>query len=132
MRPQSLFDKIQEAKRFVGGRLSRKPELAVVFGSGLAQAFLKDVKILARWNFGEIPFFQRATVKGHGGFLYEAELKGRSLLISDGRLHYYEGHTMWEVVFPVRLYAALGVSELLLTNAAGALNPRFKVGDLMA
>src|SRR4029453_6806130 len=131
MRHSSLFDRISEAKTFLEGRLSRRPETALVFGSGLAKAFLKEVKIISQTSFEEIPFFQRATVKGHGGSLYEADLQGHGLLISDGRLHYYEGYTMSEVVFPIRVYSALGIKEAIFTNASGGLNPRFKAGGLM-
>jgi purine-nucleoside phosphorylase len=131
MGPSSLFDKIQEAKQFLQARISIRPKLAIVFGSGLAGEFLTRAGFSAEIPFEEIPHFGKPTVAGHGGRLYAGLLKDVPLLVSDGRFHYYEGYSMAQVVFPIRVYASLGVEEILLTNASGGLNPRLKVGDLM-
>lgn len=128
----SLHDRLQEARDFILSRVPAPPNAALVFGSNLAGEFLKRLEILKSFPFEEIPHFHSATVEGHGGVLHYGRLHGLSLIVADGRLHYYEGYPMSEVVFPVRAYACLGVKALVLSNASGALNPLFKVGDIMA
>jgi purine-nucleoside phosphorylase len=126
-----LFKQIQEATFFIKNRFGSIPKIAVVFGSALAAEFIKKIKEPRVLRYEEIPHFKKTTVAGHGGCLYAGLVQGVPILVADGRFHYYEGHTMQEVVFPVRVFAHLGIEEIILTNAAGALNPRFKSGDLM-
>jgi purine-nucleoside phosphorylase len=109
------------------------PELAIVLGSGLG-ALADSVEAAAGESiaFTDLPGFPVPTVVGHSGKLVFCEFEGRKVLLQAGRFHFYEGHPMSLVVAPMRLYGRLGVKAVLLTNAAGALNPAFGVGDLMA
>ncbi|MFO1518967.1 MAG: purine-nucleoside phosphorylase [bacterium] len=127
----SLYDRLQEAKDFLKNRLLYQPQIAVVFGSGLADAFLAKMEQRQTIRFEEIPHFKKSTVPGHGGALHCGVVRDYPVLVSEGRIHYYEGYTMREVVFPVRTYASLGLESILLTNAAGGLNPLYKAGDFM-
>jgi purine-nucleoside phosphorylase len=109
------------------------PDLAIVLGSGLgALADSAEAKAGAAIPFTELPGFPIPTVAGHGGKLVFCEFEGRKVLLQAGRFHFYEGHPLPVVVAPMRLYGRLGVRSVLLTNAAGALNPGFRVGELMA
>jgi purine-nucleoside phosphorylase len=109
------------------------PELAIVLGSGLgALADSAEAGAGVTIPFTDLPGFPAPTVPGHGGKLVFCEFEGRKVVFQAGRFHFYEGHPMPLVVAPMRLYGRLGVRAVLLTNAAGALNPAFGVGDLMA
>jgi purine-nucleoside phosphorylase len=108
------------------------PDLAIVLGSGLgALAEAPEAKAGTAIEFTELPGFPAQTVAGHGGRLIFCELEGRKVLLQAGRFHYYEGHPMSLVTAPMRLYGHLGVKAVLHTNAAGAINPAFGVGQLM-
>ena len=109
------------------------PELVMVLGSGLgALADSPEAKAGLSIPFTDLPGFPAPTVAGHGGKLVFCEFEGRKVALQAGRFHFYEGHPMPLVVAPMRLYGRLGAKAVLLTNAAGALNPAFGVGDLMA
>ena len=109
------------------------PELAIVLGSGLgALADSPEARTGLAMPFTDLPGFPAPTVAGHGGQMVFCEFEGHKVLLQAGRFHFYEGHPMSLVVGPMRLYGRLGVKSVLLTNAAGALNPLFGVGELMA
>jgi len=109
------------------------PDLAIVLGSGLgALADSAEARAGRSIPFTDLPGFPAPTVVGHGGSVVFCEVEGRKVVLQAGRFHFYEGHPMPLVVAPMRLYGRLGVRAVLLTNAAGALNPAFGVGDLMA
>ena len=109
------------------------PELVMVLGSGLgALAESPEARAGLSIPFTDLPGFPAPTVAGHGGKLVFCEFEGRKVALQAGRFHFYEGHPMPLVVAPMRLYGRLGAKAVLLTNAAGALNPAFGVGDLMA
>jgi purine-nucleoside phosphorylase len=109
------------------------PELAVVLGSGLgALADSAEARSGLSIPFTDLPGFPAPTVAGHGGRVVFCEFEGRKVVLQAGRFHFYEGHPMPLVVAPMRLYGHFGVRAVLLTNAAGAVNPAFGVGDLMA
>ncbi len=127
----TLKKKIEESSRFIRNQFQVNPSLAIIFGSALADEFLSKVKIEKTLPFEQIPHFRKSTVPGHRGSLHLAYLKKLPILISEGRTHYYEGYPIEEVGFPVRVYSELGTKELILTNAAGGLNPRFRLGDLV-
>ena len=116
---------IARAASFLGRRLSARPEIAVILGSGLGDLDLGPVT--DRLPYAKIPGFPRPGVGGHAGVL----TAGGRVVVLRGRSHYYEGRSMEEVVRPVRILARLGVKTLILTNAAGAVNPKFRPGDLM-
>ena len=111
----------------LGGKL---PKLALVLGSGFRDV-LTSFHIESEVAFTDIPGFPTPRVKGHTGRAFLAHIEGLEVLILSGRAHYYEGHSMEAVMFPVRVLAAGGVNELLLTNAAGGINPEYKTGDFM-
>ncbi len=114
-------------------RLPFVPELAIVLGSGLGSlAESPEAKAGTTVAFTDLPGFPAPTVAGHGGKLLFCEFEGRKVVLQAGRFHFYEGHSMALVTAPMRIYGRLGVKAVLLTNAAGALNPAFGVGELMA
>lgn len=106
------------------------PRLAVVLGSGLGTLADRIVNPLVI-PYSEIPHFMAATALGHKGNLIVGTLGGRTVLAMQGRYHYYEGYTMEQVTYPVRVFATLGIQVLLVSNAAGAMNPDYQVGDMM-
>ena len=122
-----------EALRVLEAKAPFLPELAIVLGSGLgALADSPEAKAGLAIPFTDLPGFPAPTVVGHGGKLVFCEFEGHRVVLQAGRFHFYEGHPMSLVVAPMRLYGRLGVKGVLLTNAAGALNPGFGVGELMA
>ena len=106
------------------------PDIALVLGSGLG-ALADDVEGAVVIPTSKVPHYPASTVQGHAGRLVLGTLGGRPVLVIQGRVHYYEGHTPREVAFPIRLAHALGAKRLLLTNAAGGINPAFGPGTLM-
>src|SRR5215204_2786127 len=106
------------------------PDLAIVLGSGFA-GLASAVKVVAQMCYSKIPGFPRAATAGHPGILLIGTLNGVPVLFLNGRSHFYEGYGVNEVTFPVRVLAALGLRDMLLTNAAGAINRRFQPGDFM-
>jgi purine-nucleoside phosphorylase len=112
-------------------KLSRlRPTLALVLGSGFHHV-LSELEVAARISYSRIPGFPVMGVSGHAGELFFGHLGGTPVIVLSGRAHYYEGHSMERVTFAVRTLAALGIRDLLLTNAAGGINRRFRAGDFM-
>ncbi len=105
------------------------PEIAIVLGSGLGE--LADEYCDLAIPYSEIPNFIKSTVKGHKGRLVFAKINGKNVVMMQGRNHFYEGHTMQEITYPIKVLHALGVKTLILTNAAGAVNESYKPSDLM-
>lgn len=126
----SLRTQIQEAGAVIEQHIPDRASIAVVLGSGLG-SFTRHLQIMHRIPYASIPHFPVSTVEGHSGELILGNISGKNVWVLSGRFHYYEGYSMQEVTFPVRVMKYLGVSHLLLSNAAGGLNPQFKVGDLM-
>ncbi|MFL6275713.1 MAG: purine-nucleoside phosphorylase [Blastocatellia bacterium] len=126
-----LYDRATEAARYISAKiLTRTPRAAIVLGSGLggvADAIEDAVEI----PYDEIPFFMRSTVEGHAGKLIAGSLGGVDVIAMRGRFHFYEGYTMEEVTFPVRVFAVMGIKTLVLTNAAGGTAPHLGPGSLM-
>ena len=123
---------LQPALEALRGRAPFVPELAIVLGSGLGQlAHCPEAKAGVSLPFTELPGFPSQTVLGHSGRLIFCELEGRKVLLQAGRFHFYEGHPMALVTAPMRLYGRLGVQGVLHTNAAGAVNKDYRVGELM-
>lgn len=120
----------QEAADYIAARIDGKPETAIILGSGLGGLAdkIEDPTVIP---YGEIPHFMHSTAAGHKGNLIFGRLGGKQALVMQGRFHYYEGYTMQQVTFPVRVMRLLGVKNLLASNAAGGINETFKTGDLM-
>ena len=114
----------------IGETIGGLPAIALVLGSGLG-AFADGLDDRIVLDYGDIPGFPNSTVVGHAGRMIAGRLDGRPLLVLQGRAHYYEGYAPEQVVFPVRVLAALGVKQLVLTNAAGAVNTALAPGELM-
>lgn len=106
-----------------------KPEIAIILGSGLGE--LADEYCDYAIPYNEIPDFIKSTVQGHKGRLVFAEIQGKKVLMMQGRNHFYEGHSMQEITYPIKVMKALGIKTLILTNAAGAVNEEFRPADLM-
>jgi len=124
------FERVQQCYEVVRKRTDFKPVLGVVLGSGLGN-YANQMEVIDEIPYCEIPGFPVSTVEGHDGrFLFGYIGKVPTVLMK-GRVHYYEGYTMEDVVLPIRLMKLLGIETLLLTNAAGGINPTFKVGDFM-
>lgn len=130
MSGSSLLARLDEAATLVRSRTPLRPAVGVVLGSGLG-AFADALEEAAVLPFGEIPHFPASTVDGHRGALVVGLCRGVPVAVMKGRVHFYEGYRLDEVVFPVRVLGRLGVRALVLTNAAGAINPAFAPGDLM-
>lgn len=120
----------REAADAIRARTSHRPAVGLILGSGL-NALADEVAEADRIPYAEIPHFPRPGVEGHVGRLVIGQLEGQDVAILQGRVHAYEGYSMQAVTFPVRVLAELGVKTLLVTNAAGGLNPAFRPGDLM-
>lgn len=124
------LQQIDEAAAVVRARLSEQPSVGLILGSGLS-GVAEAVRGPTIIPFGEVPNFPQSTVVGHAGRLVIGGLEGRSVLLMQGRVHFYEGYTMAQVTFPVRLMQRLGIGILIVTNAAGGVNPDFVPGDVM-
>ena len=108
----------------------QKPTVAIVLGSGLG-ALADEVTSADRIPYGKIPGWKTSTVPGHAGELVVGALSGKTVAVMKGRLHYYEGYDISEVAFPIRVFKAMGIDTVILTNACGGLNPTYHAGDLM-
>ena len=125
-----LKKQIQESVRAIRALDKRKPKIAVVLGTGLG-ALADKIKSKKTINYADIPHFPSSTVEGHAGELIVGTLSGTPIIALSGRFHFYEGYSMQEVTYPVRVAKALGVKTLVVSNACGGLNPQFKSGDIM-
>ena len=127
---ENLLEKIKETSDFLKKKIGKDYNYGIILGSGLGN-LTKDIKIDIEIPYNEIPNFPVSTVLGHKGSLIFGKLGGKDIVALSGRFHYYEGYTMKEVTFPVRVMKFLGVETLLVSNASGGMNPNFEVGDLM-
>ncbi len=126
----TLFERAERAARVIRARSKTDVSLALVLGSGLG-AFADELRGAVVLPYDEIPGFARATVEGHAGRLLIGKSGDTTAAVMQGRFHYYEGYSLEEVTFPIRVLKLLGARTLLLTNAAGALDVEFKPGSLM-
>ncbi len=125
-----MLQKIKEAADFIQQRFQPEAEVAIVLGSGLGD-FANEIEVIDAVPYGEIPNFPVSEVPGHAGRMVYGVVKGKKVLAMQGRFHYYEGFSMQECTIHVRVFSLLGIKKLFVSNAAGGLNPNFKVGDLM-
>ncbi len=126
----NLVGQIATAVSYIQGKYARKPLVGIVLGSGLGN-FSQEIDIEVAIPYQEIPHFPVSTVEGHSGKLLLGSIKGKPVVAMAGRFHFYEGYPASEVIFPIRVMKYLGIETLLISNAAGGVNPAFKVGDLM-
>lgn len=128
---RNQLSEIKEAADYLRGRLAGYiPETGLVLGSGLGD-LAEQVDNAVYVSYGDIPHFPVSTVEGHAGQFAAGTLEDRPVIVMQGRFHYYEGYSMQKVVFPVYVMKELGISSLILTNAAGGMNRSFRPGDLM-
>ena len=125
-----MITKINEAVAYVQQLYREVPVIGIVLGSGLG-SFTDEMEIEKEIAYSDIPHFPVSTVEGHSGKLIFGRLAGKQVVAMAGRFHFYEGYTPEEVVFPIRVMKFLGITTLLISNAAGGMNETFKVGDLM-
>ena len=125
-----LRTEIDDALRFIRTRTSASPSIGIILGTGLG-ALVQEIERETVIDYGDIPHFPVSTVESHHGKLIFGTLAGKNVVAMQGRFHFYEGYSMKQITFPVRVMKFLGVETLLISNAAGALNPSFVRGDIM-
>jgi purine-nucleoside phosphorylase len=125
-----IFQQMEEAAAYIRQKSRIRPEFGIILGTGLG-ALVNEVKAETVIPYENIPHFPVSTVESHSGKLILGTLSGRNVVVMQGRFHYYEGYSMKQVTFPVRVLKLLGIEKLLISNAAGALNPDFEISDLM-
>ena len=125
-----MYEKIQETASWLKARMTTSPTTAIVLGTGLGQ-LASEISDTYEFAYQDIPNFPVSTVEGHSGKLIFGKLGGVDVMAMQGRFHFYEGYSMKDVTFPVRVMYELGIKTLFVSNAAGGMNPSFKIGDLM-
>ena len=125
-----MLEKIQETATYLKDKISTHPETAIILGTGLG-SLVHEITDKYEIDYKDIPHFPLSTVEGHSGKLIFGKLGDKDIMAMQGRFHYYEGYSMKEVTFPVRVMHALGIKTLFVSNAAGGMNPDFEIGDLM-
>lgn len=125
-----MLKKIQESVNYILNKTGFTPEVGIVLGSGLG-GLVNEVQVEHALSYSEIPGFPVSTVAGHGSKMLLGTLNGVKVAVMQGRFHFYEGYTMQDVAFPIRVMKFMGIKRLYLSNASGGVNPKFLVGDLM-
>jgi purine-nucleoside phosphorylase len=125
-----MLEKIKATATFINEKVKRPIDAGIILGSGLG-GLVKEIDIELTIPYSEIPDFPISTIDGHSGNLIIGKLGGKTVLAMQGRFHYYEGYSMKEVTFPVRVMKLMGIQTLFVSNASGGLNPDFKVGDIV-
>lgn len=127
---QNMYVKIKETAAYIMKKIESVPEIGLILGSGLGE-LADEIQYARKISYCDIPNFPISTVEGHEGQLVIGELAGKSVIAMQGRFHYYEGYSMQEVTFPVRVMKEIGVELMVITNACGGMNKSFQPGDLM-
>jgi purine-nucleoside phosphorylase len=127
----NMYDQIQEAANFIRSKWKTAPQFGIILGTGLGDQLPEAMKIETELHYGEIPHFVSSTVASHAGKFVCGMLSGKPVVAMRGRIHYYEGYSMQQLTFPVRVMKALGCDALIITNAAGGMNPQYQKGDIM-
>ena len=125
-----MTDRIAEAVEYLQSKGFGEPEVGIILGTGLGK-LLDDVEIEKEASYNHIPHFPTATVEFHKGKLIYGTLQGKKVVVMQGRFHLYEGYSLFDVTFPVRVMKRLGMKKLLVSNASGAINLNFKKAELM-
>ena len=125
-----ILRQLDETVQFLQKQYANKPSIGIVLGSGLGN-FVDEIQVEKEVAYADVPHFPVSTVEGHKGKLVFGKINGKSVVAMAGRFHFYEGYAAEQVVYPIRVMKKLGVETLLLSNAAGAVNPSYKVGDIM-
>ncbi len=125
-----MLETIRETVSFIQEKTKFQPEVAIILGTGLG-GMVNDIDIYMSLDYEEIPNFPVSTAPGHHGKLIFGTLGGKKVMAMQGRFHFYEGYSMQEVTFPIRVMKFMGVKYLFVSNASGGMNPNFEIGDLM-
>jgi len=125
-----MLTAIKEATSFIREKIKGAPQTAIILGSGLGK-IVDHLEVECAIDYESIPHFPVSTVEGHEGKLISGKLGNTHVLVMQGRFHFYEGYTMKEVIFPIRVLRLLGIKTLVVSNAAGGMNPNFEIGDIM-
>jgi purine-nucleoside phosphorylase len=125
-----MLEKIRESVNYIHSKFSLKAKTALILGSGLSD-FIKSVEVVDTIPYTQIPNFPNTSVEGHAGRLLHARHNNTEVLIMQGRIHFYEGHTMEILTYPIRVLKYLGIENLVLSNASGGMNENYQIGDLM-
>ncbi|MDY3683562.1 MAG: purine-nucleoside phosphorylase, partial [Sodaliphilus sp.] len=127
---KNWLELISETAAYITEKVGEMPKTAIILGTGLGE-LVKHIDIKVAIPYSEIPNFPVSTVEGHSGRLIFGNLGSKYIMAMQGRFHFYEGYSMKEATFPVRVMNKLGVKTLFVSNAAGGMNPEFRIGDLM-
>lgn len=127
---QDVLQKVMESTSYIKNIIPRTPEVAIILGSGLGN-LTSEIRDVIEIPYETIPNFKTSSVQGHDNKLIYGTIYGKPVLAMKGRYHYYEGYTMQEVTFPIKVFALLGISKLIVSNAAGGINKKYKAGDIM-
>jgi purine-nucleoside phosphorylase len=125
-----MWEQVQETVSYINKTNNFNPEYGIILGSGLG-SFTEDIKIEFTLPYNEIPNFPVSTVQGHKGALVFGTIGDKKVVAMQGRFHFYEGYSMKEVTFPVRVLKYLGVTKLIVSNASGGVNPYYKIGEIV-
>lgn len=125
-----MLTKFKEAYEYIQSRTAVKPTVGIILGTGLG-GLVKEIEIIDEIEYKDIPHFPLSTVQSHSGKLIFGKLGGKEVVAMQGRFHFYEGYTMQEVTFPVRVMKFLGIERLFVSNASGGVNPDFEIGEIM-
>ncbi len=125
-----MYEKIKETAKWLKSKMTTRPTTAIILGTGLGQ-LASEIRDSYFFHYKDIPNFPLSTVEGHSGKLIFGKLGNKDIMAMEGRFHFYEGYSMKEVTFPIRVMKELGINTLFVSNAAGGMNPNFKIGDLM-
>ncbi len=125
-----MLEKIKESAAFIQSKTSVQPSIGIILGTGLG-GLVKEINVIDTISYENIPNFPVSTVESHSGKLIFGELGGKKVVAMQGRFHYYEGYTLQQVTFPVRVMKLLGIERLFVSNASGGVNPEFEVGEIM-
>lgn len=125
-----LYEKIQEAQQAIRSQWVGQPRVGIILGTGLG-GLAEDITTEATLPYEQIPHFPKSTVTSHTGQLVCGKLAGKTVVAMEGRFHFYEGYTLQQITFPVRVMKALGCEALVVSNACGGMNPQYGKGDIM-
>lgn len=125
-----MITSLEETTDYLQRRGFENPEIGIILGTGLGN-LVEDLEIISEVSYNHIPGFPTATVEFHKGKLIFGKLEGKKVVVMQGRFHIYEGYSLWDVTYPVRIMKRLGIKRLLISNASGSINPNFKKGEMM-
>lgn len=125
-----MLEKFNESVAYIKSKTNVQPSIGIILGTGLG-GLVKEINVIDEIPYAEIPNFPVSTVESHSGKLIFGELGGKAVVAMQGRFHYYEGYSLQQVTFPVRVMKLLGIERLFVSNASGGVNPDFEVGEIM-